>query len=262
MANSSLERMLLVLDLYTEERYHWTPDEMIRALDLPRSTLYRYLKALTKAGLLAGLPTGSYAIGTKVLALDYVARVSDPLIRRGRPLMIELSRRFPGVVTLVRRYKDQFVGIHREAAAASLGDRALPGKSLPLVRGANGRVIMAFLSRQQMATFVRENIDQLISTNLGETEQVILQNLRAIRRQGYALVHGDVRPGEYSIAAPLLDADGVVVGSISLSIAESLVADRDLKSIADHVRYAALMIGAAATGKHDRMSAAIAERVA
>ncbi len=241
---SSLDRMLMVLDLYTEQRCAWMPDEMIDALQLPRSTLYRYLKALTGAGLLARLPNGSYGIGTKVLALDYVMRAADPLIQRGRPVMIELSRRFPGVVSLIRRYQDQFVGIHREASAASLGERPLPGRPLPLVRGANGRVIVAFLSRTQMMTFVREHLDDLISTDLGDTETAIIENLRSIRRQGYALVYGDVRPSEYCFAAPIIDEAGVVIGSISLAISERLVSEDDFSSIADHVRYAGSVIAA------------------
>ncbi|MDU1691650.1 MAG: helix-turn-helix domain-containing protein, partial [Bradyrhizobium sp.] len=42
----SQDRLLAVLDLFSEQRPHWTPDELMRELGYTRPTLYRYLKSL------------------------------------------------------------------------------------------------------------------------------------------------------------------------------------------------------------------------
>src|SRR3954454_24829954 len=103
---NSLEKMVAVLDLFDGSTMEWLPDAMAERLDLPRSTLYRYLKVLTDAGLLTSLPGVGYTLGPRVVELDYRMRLSDPLIGPSRPVMAELVQDVPGIALLCRRYRD------------------------------------------------------------------------------------------------------------------------------------------------------------
>ena len=49
---NSLERVLAVLEVFSEERLEWTPEDLMRELGYSRPTLYRYLKILKDAGFL------------------------------------------------------------------------------------------------------------------------------------------------------------------------------------------------------------------
>ena len=51
---NSLERVLAVLEVFSEERLEWTPEDLMRELGYSRPTLYRYLKILKDAGLIVG----------------------------------------------------------------------------------------------------------------------------------------------------------------------------------------------------------------
>jgi hypothetical protein len=53
---NSLERVLAVLEVFTEDRLEWTPEELMQELGYSRPTLYRYLKTLKEAGLLSLCP--------------------------------------------------------------------------------------------------------------------------------------------------------------------------------------------------------------
>ena len=46
---NSLERMIVILDLFEGERLEWTLEDMQARLGYTRSTIYRYLKVLTSA---------------------------------------------------------------------------------------------------------------------------------------------------------------------------------------------------------------------
>ena len=51
-ADSSLSRMLGVLDLFCEQRLHWSAEDIAETMGVSLPTSYRYLKTLSDAGLL------------------------------------------------------------------------------------------------------------------------------------------------------------------------------------------------------------------
>src|SRR3990172_3444925 len=114
---SSPEKMLDILDLFEEEHLRWAPEQMMARLGCPRSTLYRYLRVLTNAGLVTSLPDVGYTLGPRIAELDYEMRSSDPLIGNGRPLLQALVREIAGIGLLCRYYKDRVLCIHQEGAA-------------------------------------------------------------------------------------------------------------------------------------------------
>ena len=63
-SDSSLSRMLSVLDLFSDQRLHWNAEDISEQLDVSLPTSYRYLKTLSDAGL---LQRGSNAMFTLVL---------------------------------------------------------------------------------------------------------------------------------------------------------------------------------------------------
>src|SRR5690606_430214 len=77
---SSLTKMLSVLDIFSSENPSWTIEEMAEHLGYAVPTMYRYVKELTKAGLLRNISAARYGLGTRIIELDYQIRNADPLI--------------------------------------------------------------------------------------------------------------------------------------------------------------------------------------
>ena len=86
----SLEKMISILDLFEGTEMEWAPEAMADRLELTRSTLYRYLKVLSDAGLLTSLPGVGFTLGPRIAELDFRMRHSDPLISASRPVMAEI----------------------------------------------------------------------------------------------------------------------------------------------------------------------------
>ncbi|HEY8613802.1 MAG TPA: helix-turn-helix domain-containing protein, partial [Roseomonas sp.] len=107
-SETSPGRMLRVLDVLEE-----APDGLLsfealhQALGFSRSTLYRHLKTLTDAGLVAAIPDRGFTLGPRVMELDYRMQQRDPLIGAARPVMAELARSTAGIALLCRRYRDR-----------------------------------------------------------------------------------------------------------------------------------------------------------
>jgi DNA-binding IclR family transcriptional regulator len=82
---NSLERVLAVLEVFSEEQLEWSPEDLMRELGYSRPTLYRYLKILKDAGFLMPTRNAGVTLGPKIVEIDYLTRRADPLVLHGVP---------------------------------------------------------------------------------------------------------------------------------------------------------------------------------
>lgn len=236
---SSADRVLAILDLFTEARPVWTPDQMLAPLGYSRPTLYRYLKALRSAGLLASQPGGRLSLGPRIVEMDFLLRKSDPLIRHGRPHLHALVATFPCSALLVRWYGEKLLCVASECSVANPVSSYPRGRPMPLARGAISRAIMAFLPRPRLVALVEAQKDDLRQIGLGRSAPEILDALRDVRRAGVAVAFGEVTPGVVGIAAPVFDGGRAPLASVSVTISGQDMTPARLTAIQEHVRDAA-----------------------
>ena len=212
---SSLERMLRVLDLFTEESPIWAVDDMGVALGFTRSTIYRYVRELAEANLLFQVEAGRYALGARIITWDRQLRLSDPLVRAAQSLQTTFPRWSERQVWLIcRLFKDQVVCIHQYGELFSEVSYAR-GTPRPLFLGATSKAILANMTSRQHSQLFLEKPEQVRASNLGQTWEAFRRSLQQLRRQGYVASAAEVDAGVYGLAAPVFDGDGKVVGSIS-----------------------------------------------
>ena len=137
---NSLERVLAVLEVFSEERLEWMPEDLMRELGYSRPTLYRYLKILKDAGFLMSTRNSGVTLGPKVVEMDYLTRRSDALVLHGVPYLKELTdglflhRHGLALVRqqdslrglrILHQKPDQFLSARTADAAGARRDRAL-----------------------------------------------------------------------------------------------------------------------------------------
>lgn len=212
---SSLERMLRVLDIFTEATPIWAVDDMGAALGYTRSTVYRYVRELADADLLFQVEAGRYTLGSRIITWDRQLRVSDPLVRAAKQLEAELPQWSEHQVWLVcRLFKNQVVCIHQSGGLTDEVSYAR-GTPRPLFMGATSKAILAHLGTRQHNQLFLENPQWIGQSNLGQTWDEFRRSLQRIRRKGFVITAAEVDTGVYGLAAPIFDGDGRVVGSIS-----------------------------------------------
>lgn len=239
---SSLEKMIGILDLFEEEHLRWTPEQMMARLRCPRSTLYRYLRVLADAGLVTSLPDIGYTLGPRIAELDYEMRSSDPLITNGRPVLQALAQEVPGIGLLCRYYKGRVLCVHQEAGASGIRSGYERGRGMPFARGAASRVILACLKPAQLKALFAAQSREFRRAGLGTTLEQVQASLRQVRKRGWCITRGEVTPGVIGIAAPVMDSEGSVIGSLSVTVPEAEVSDRRLRSLADRVAFSAQVV--------------------
>lgn len=238
----SVERIFQLLDMFGGRDSEWTVDELYERLGYTRSTLYRYLKTLTDAGLLTSLPGRGYALGPRIIELDYYIRKSDPVISAGRPVMEELVSQINGIALLCRRYQYKVLCIHQAASTDIVRSNYERGLARPLLRGAASVVILAYLPAHQLKKFYLQHAGAFAAAGLGESLDEVRAGLKAHRQLGWVTSTGHLTPGITGVAAPLFDGRQKVLGSLSLSIPAAQISEDEIPAIARQLLFSARII--------------------
>ena len=241
---NSHEKMLGLLDLFDgeEDAVAVTIDEMHERLGYTRSTLYRYLKTLTDAGLLTSLPSVGYMLGPRIVELDYKIRTGDVLIRAARPVMEELAAQFRGITLLCRRYRFEVLCVHQESGTDAIRSGYERGRRRSLLHGAASLSILAYLPDHQLRKFHGEAAADFAAAGFGGTLKDAKAILREQRQRGWVSTAGDVTPGVTGIAAPILDGRSEILGSLSLTLPDGQLQAKSLEDIAERVAFCAGVI--------------------
>ena len=240
----SLEKVLVILDLFTEDKLEWTPEQLMRELGYTRPTLYRYLKVMREAGLLTSLPGAGLMLGPRVVEMDYLMRKSDPLLQHSADHLHNLTQTLPCTALLVRWYGRRLLCIASDVSTPDPLSSYPRGRPMPLGRGAISRSIMAFLPRPRMLTLIEENLEELRNIGLGTTAPEIVESMKHVQRTGYAVAYGEVTPGVVGIAAPVFDATNIPLASLCVTVAGSLITPVRIDEIGQQVLAAATEISA------------------
>lgn len=213
--DSSTDRVLGLLDLFTVETPIWTADMLMDNQGLGRATVYRYLKALTDAGFLAPIGGGGYALGPRFIEMDRQIRMADPLLQIGPCLMQSLRKKVAGAQLLCRYYGLRVLTIHEERTDERILTSFQRGRPFPLFLGAPSRIILANLPQPQLQKLFLYHADEIRSAGLGSTWIEFRDQMKAVRKTGYA-VASDIDKTLVGVAAPIFLAPDAVTASLCL----------------------------------------------
>lgn len=240
--SNSLERVLAVLEVFTEQRLEWTVEELMAELGHSRPTMYRYLKTLKDAGFVTYSRRSSVTLGPKIVEMDYLARRSDELVAGSLPFLQRLTAAHQCTAMLLRWYGSRILCVVSETSAPKPVSSYPRGRPMPLGRGAIPRSIMAFLPRAQLGPLVEQNLAELSAVGLGHSVDEVVEALRKLRKAGYFVAYGEVTPGAVGIAAPIFDIRQYPIASLCVTIAGSSVSGKVIDLIGEEVRSAAAEI--------------------
>lgn len=207
--------MLSILDLFDENHPTRTAEEICAELGLTTSTAYRYIRALSAAGLLGRLTGGSYLLGVRVVELEYVMRVSDPIVKLGASILRQLAN-VTGCDALLSNIRGTHViNVVYVRGSENLAPTYLRGRQHPLFRGAVSKAILPFLPRSQLVKIYKANVAEVAEAGLGTSWLEFWREMQAIKRRGYSESHGELDRALHGLGVPVISGSEVV-GSISL----------------------------------------------
>ena len=205
----SFERGLAVLFAILE-RDDVRVDAIAEQLQMPLSTLYRYLRSLRLMGLVSE-HDGRYQRGSRAAFVAGVrpddarlASVSDPILR-------ELTRRTGETSVVLVRSGLAALSVRQVESGHRLRMAFRPGEVLPLHAGAGSRALLAFAPPSILERIVSDDLVRY--TPATPDRDSLRRELERVRRLGYAISRGEFTPGATALAVPVF-----VLGEVACAI--------------------------------------------
>ncbi|QKV93096.1 helix-turn-helix domain-containing protein [Streptomyces sp. NA02950] len=218
--SQTLVRGLAVLRAVAHQPRGLTVTEIASRTGLHRTVVHRLANTLAAEGFVARTADGAYVPGGEVHALAGTSRPS--LSEFVQPLLQQLADRYGGTAILFFAEPDSVVAV--ATAVPKDADYHLAyrkGSRQPLDRGAAPRAIRAGRAPDEDDS----------------------PAVRQVRRQGWAITHGEVEPGAHAVAAPL-SRDGDLLDACVMFVSHRRdhveEATRDVVSVAKAARVFAL----------------------
>ncbi len=217
------DRALFILSVFARIERAVTVAELITLTGLPQSTVYRQLTLLKKWGFVFE-SQGEYMPGPRCLPLAWGFNQSSFLLQHARKDMLALATQTGESVGILAAVEDVAVCLDMVESTSSLRCSFVKGRSLPLIRGASAKSLMAFLPEVKREAVVQQAIRQgLLSPDQAER---LAADILQVQKQGYAVTDGEVDDGVWGVSAPLFQQKRLALGSITLMAPTARAAPR------------------------------------
>lgn len=191
---------------------------LVRALDLPRSSVYELLAVLEELGLVVRTEPG-FVLGPVVHELGSSYLRMNPLQRLAQPVVRQLAEDTAATAQLAVIRGWETVYVLKEQSLKSVAVVTATGVRMPSYLTATGRAILAQLPKSEVLAMFQSESAFVTRTGQGPTSVRQLSALLAqTRRAGWAIEHGEVTPGIATLAAPVYDVLSRPIAAIGLSV--------------------------------------------
>jgi DNA-binding IclR family transcriptional regulator len=219
----ALEVLWALLDADGKEEKRSVRNLALR-LGVSPATVYRTLTTLQRHGLVQqNAKSGQYQIGMELyrLALQVTSRLS--IRDAALPVMQELVSKCNETTFLImydssRREMMFVAAVH---SSHPLRYTVPMNEWVPVHAGASGFAIMAFLPDDERRAIVAQTKLRPLTTQTITDPVALGEELARVRGRGYALSRGQRNIGAVSVAAPLWDTRGVIMGALAISMPEA-----------------------------------------
>jgi DNA-binding IclR family transcriptional regulator len=188
-------------------------------LDLPRSTTYRLLSALSEQGFVSYLPEERrYGLGVVAFELGSSYSRQMPLRRIAQPVLTRLVRTAGQNAHLAVLHGADVYYVIEERAARRPPLVTDVGVRLPATLTASGLAILSSLPPAQVKAIYPNAASLLQRDGRGPTSLAELRRILAdVRTRGYAIEESLVTEGMASVGVPVLDHTRHPVAGISVT---------------------------------------------
>ena len=197
-------RLLLVLEAVAEAGVPVTPTEVNASLDLPKPTIHRLFSTLEEERFLQrDLDGRTYSPGPRLRT--FAGGVLSSLrIRTARQAILKrLSRLIGETCNIALPDRDAMIYLERVETEWPLRIQLPQGTRVPFHCTASGKMYLSSLASNHLQRFLN-SAELVASTDKSITDRkALLNEIQAIRRQGYALDRGEFMEDMVALAVPI-----------------------------------------------------------
>jgi len=240
---NSIIRASNILRCFSGEKTHFKISEVAHQLQLDRSTTYRILLSLEKCGFVEkDKKTGEYSLGVATFETGntYLRRMD--FIQISKPIMADLALEVQETVHLAVLSDTEIVYVDKVDSPRTLGVMSKIGQRAPVYCTALGKVLLAHQPNDELSRIVQQIKLKPFTRNTISSKRKLVEELRKITKQGYALDQKEYEQDVECIGAPIRNHLGNTIAAISISGPQRKINTPQEKQFIGHVVKAAAAV--------------------
>jgi IclR family pca regulon transcriptional regulator len=223
----SVRHALDVLRAFDRDHPQMTLSSVSERTGMTRAGARRYLLTLEHLGYIRK-DDRLFRLTAKVLDLGFSYLSTMPLADIARPYLQWITRETGEITGLAVLERGEIVHIAGSTVQRMLAPTLTIGRRFNALYASSGRAIAAFLAPQQLEEFFKScEVEALTSQSLRSKEDIRAE-LKAIGRQGFAVVDQEVEEGVRSIAVPVLNRLAVPLAAVTVLTNVATVSKKQL----------------------------------
>ncbi len=214
----SSDKLIKIIECLAANRLPCRLLDLTKALNLPQSTILRYLKTLVEQNYAyQDKNTGCYALTWKICRLADAVKTDLVLRNMANPYLNKLANKLNAGVLLVAFYEDGSMYLDMVANFHSEMRTMLRiGKDAPLHCSASGKILLSTLTRSKLDLHVERSGLPVLTANTIKDRVTLDIELAMIREQGYALDNEECERGYRCVSVPLYDYTDQITAAVSV----------------------------------------------
>jgi IclR family acetate operon transcriptional repressor len=186
-------------------------------LGLGKSTAHLLLQTLREDGMVEyDAASGTYRIGLRAFEIGTAAVERGGFGARLTGAMEELGRRCNESVSLGVLSAGSVLFVQRIESPEILRADIRPGTRMPLHASASGKALLASMTDDEVERLLPDLLPATAQRTVRQ-RNALLAELRLVRERGYAAQVEEFVDGIAAVAAPVLDAGGRLLASLSIA---------------------------------------------
>ena len=215
--------------------------EIAAELGVHKSTAFRLVATLESHGMVEqNEERGKYRLGVGVLRLAGATTARLDVVQEARPICRKLAADSGETVNIAVLSDRSALYLDQVAGQSALQSHNWVGQHIPLHATSNGKVLLSGLDQPALDALLGK---LSAYTPLTITRKALLrEELDRVREQGYAVAVDELEVGLAAAAAPIRNAHGDVVASMSVSGATFRLTPDRLETVVKQLVEAALEV--------------------
>ncbi|NSC20780.1 IclR family transcriptional regulator [Streptomyces albus subsp. chlorinus] len=217
----AVTRALDILELFLEGDGTLSAPDIVRRLQLPRTTVHELVGTLTARSYLAPVPgrPGHYRLGVRPYQLGSRYAEQLDLAAEGQQVARSVAETCEETVHVAILEGTDVIYIAKVDSTQAVRMVSAAGRRLPAHCTAVGKMLLASLPAQELAARVPDGAALAAMTPNSITDPAALRaELRQVAGRGVAVEERESNPDVSCVAAPVRDRSGRVVAALSISV--------------------------------------------
>ncbi|MFI6348856.1 IclR family transcriptional regulator [Streptomyces sp. NPDC050560] len=217
----AVTRALDILELFLDGDGTRSAPEIVRALQLPRTTVHELVTTLVARSYLTPVPgsPGRYRLGVRPYQLGSRYAEHLDLAAEGQQVARSVAETCDETVHVAILEGRDVIYIAKVDSTHAVRMVSAAGRRLPAHCTSVGKMLLASLPEAELAARVPEGTELVAMTPGSITRpEVLRRELERIRERGVAFESRESNSDVCCVAAPVRDRSGQVVAALSISV--------------------------------------------